>query len=235
MTKPTESNPKNVYALIAAVSAEIAKVGISKDQTNAHQKYQFRGIDDVYNVVGPIMARHGLVLLPNHLSRTVEVFERGQGGKTFLVQLETEFTFVSVHDGSVHSVRIFSEAADTGDKATSKAMSMGYKTLCFQAFCIPVEGADDGDSEPHEVANASPAQRAPVKESKAAAKEVAPATISEEEEATVRELLEQIGDPETEQRFFAAFKIGKISELRVIDYSRAVSKLRATLGAKGGK
>lgn len=220
-----KSEPRNVFALIAQVSAEIAKVGISKDQINQHQKYQFRGIDDVYNVVGPIMSRHGLVLLPNHLSRTVEVFERGDKGKTFLVQLETEFTFFSAHDGSSHSVRIFSEAADTGDKATSKAMSMGYKTLCFQAFCIPVDGADDGDSETHEVANASPAKRA-------AAKEASPATISEKEQATIAELIEQT--EANREEFLKFFKISAIHEMRVIDYSRAVSLLRAKLG-KGGK
>ena len=47
---------KTVYQLIAAVSAEIAQDGISKSRKNQQQGYSFRGIDDVYNALAPVMA-----------------------------------------------------------------------------------------------------------------------------------------------------------------------------------
>ena len=58
-----------VYAAIAAVSAELATTGISKDRKNEQQGYKFRGIDDVYNAIAPLMAKHKLVILPRMLSR----------------------------------------------------------------------------------------------------------------------------------------------------------------------
>jgi hypothetical protein len=48
-----EQPAPNVYACIAAVSAEIAQTGISKDRKNEQQHYKFRGIDDVWRVTTP--------------------------------------------------------------------------------------------------------------------------------------------------------------------------------------
>ena len=61
---------KAVYKAIADVSAEIAKSGISKDRKNEQQGYKFRGIDDVYNALAPMLAKHGLVILPRILTRS---------------------------------------------------------------------------------------------------------------------------------------------------------------------
>ena len=53
-----------VYKAIAAVTAHMAKEGISKDRRNQQQGYNFRGIDDVYNVVGKVIAENQLVIIP---------------------------------------------------------------------------------------------------------------------------------------------------------------------------
>ena len=48
----------SVYKAINAVQAELAKTGISKDRTNTQGSgYKFRGIDDVYNSVSPLLAK----------------------------------------------------------------------------------------------------------------------------------------------------------------------------------
>ena len=143
---------QTVYQLIAAVSADIAKQGIAKDRNNALQGYKFRGIDDVYNALSPIMSAHGLVILPRILGRIVTERTTTKGGVLFYVTVEAEFDFVSSHDGSHHTVRTFGEAMDSGDKATNKAMSAAYKYAMFQAFCIPTEGDNDADSSTHQVA-----------------------------------------------------------------------------------
>ena len=143
---------QTVYQLIAAVSADIAKQGIAKDRNNALQRYKFRGIDDVYNALSPIMSAHGLVILPRILGRIVTERTTTKGGVLFYVTVEAEFDFVSSHDGSHHTVRTFGEAMDSGDKATNKAMSAAYKYAMFQAFCIPTEGDNDADSSTHQVA-----------------------------------------------------------------------------------
>jgi hypothetical protein len=141
----------NVYKAINAVQAELAVTGITKSRTNSFDKYQFRGIDDVYNVLSPLLAKHGLCVLPRMISRACEERESQKGGALFYVTVEAEFDFVSAHDGSSHTVRTFGEAMDRGDKATNKAMSAAYKYAAFQAFAIPTEGNPDADEETHEV------------------------------------------------------------------------------------
>lgn len=156
---------KDVYKKIAAVSARIAQDGISKSRSNAQQGYKFRGIDDVYNALSPILSQHDLVMLPRVLSRQVTERTTSKGGALFYVVVEAEFDIVAASDGSRHTIKTYGEAMDSADKATNKAMSAAYKYAAMQAFCIPTEGDNDADAHTHEVAPravATPAAKAPL-------------------------------------------------------------------------
>lgn len=141
-----------VYAAINAIQKELNKTGITKGHKNAQQGYQFRGIDDVYNALSPLLAEHGLCILPRVLARTMVERKSNSGGALFSVCVEAEFDFVATEDGSKHTVKTFGEAMDSGDKATNKALSAAYKYACIQAFAIPTEGENDADATTHEVA-----------------------------------------------------------------------------------
>lgn len=157
-----------VYKAIAAVQGELAKTGITKDGVNSSQNYRFRGIDQVYGALSPLLAKHGLCVLPRIIDR--EMMERvtikewnGQKKESvlFYVTVTAEFDFVATADGSTHTVRTYGEAMDSGDKATNKAMSAAYKYAAFMAFAIPTEGDNDADAHTHEVeASPKPAKRA---------------------------------------------------------------------------
>jgi hypothetical protein len=136
----------NVYELIAACTADLAKDGIAKNSKNAQQGYAFRGIDAVFNALAPVLAKHKLVVIPRILSRECTERATQKGGVMFCVTVEAEFDFVSAIDQSKHTARTFGEAMDSGDKATNKAMSAAYKYAAFQTFCIPTEGDNDADS-----------------------------------------------------------------------------------------
>ena len=143
-----------VYKAINAVQSELSSVGITKDRRNMQGSgYNFRGIDDVYNAIAPLLAKHSLCILPRVLTR--ECVERASksGGALFYVTVEVEFDFVSADDGSKHTVKTFGEAMDSGDKATNKAMSAAYKYAAFQAFSIPTEADNDADAHTHAVAS----------------------------------------------------------------------------------
>ena len=140
-----------VYAAISAVQGELARAGISKDSTNTFDNYKFRGIDAVYGALSPLLAKHGLCMLPRMLSRESVERVTAKGGALFYVTVEAEYDFVCAEDGSKHTVRVFGEAMDRGDKATNKAMSAAYKYAAFQAFAIPTEGDNDADGHSHEV------------------------------------------------------------------------------------
>ena len=142
-----------VYQAINAVQSELAVTGITKARTNSQGSgYKFRGIDDVYNSVAPLLSKHGLCILPRILSRHCDERASKSGGALFYVTVEAEFDFVSAEDGTKHTVKTFGEAMDSGDKATNKAMSAAYKYAVFMAFSIPTEADNDADAQTHEVA-----------------------------------------------------------------------------------
>lgn len=145
------SIPK-VYAAINAVQKALSRTGIAKDRTNTQGNgYKFRGIDDVYNAIAPLLAEASLCIIPRMIARVSEERQSNAGKPLFYVTVEAEFDFVSAEDGSKHTARTFGEAMDSGDKATNKAMSAAYKYAAFQTFAIPTEGDNDADAYTHEV------------------------------------------------------------------------------------
>ena len=159
----SETKPPAVYTAIAAVMAHMSKEGISKSRRSGDgggPKFQFRGIDDVYNALAPVMAEHRLMMLPRMIGReTVERTTRN-GGAMFYTVVEAEFDLVAAEDGSKHTVRTFGEAMDSSDKSTNKAMSAAFKYAAMQAFCIPTEGDNDADAHSHDIAPRQERQQA---------------------------------------------------------------------------
>ena len=147
MTK--DDNTKVCVAINAVQNA--LKAGIPKDHKNAMQGYNFRGIDDIYNVVGPLLPEHGLVILPRMLSRECEVHKNAKGNTMFHVVVKAEYRFKATADGSCEVVEMYGEAMDSSDKATNKAMSAAYKYACIQTFSIPVTGEPDADADSPQV------------------------------------------------------------------------------------
>jgi hypothetical protein len=140
-----------VYQAINKVQAALAVDGIGKARSNQQQGYNFRGIDDVYNAMAPLLAKHGLCILPRVTSRECVERTNAKGTALFYVTVAVDFDFVCAEDQSRHTVTTYGEAMDSGDKATNKAMSAAYKYACMQAFSIPTEGDNDADAHTHEV------------------------------------------------------------------------------------
>lgn len=229
----------NVYQAINAVQADLVKSGIGKDSTNTFDNYKFRGIDAVYNALSPLLAKHGLCVLPRMLTRTCEERQSQKGGALFYVTVEAEFDFVSAKDGSKHTVRTFGEAMDRGDKATNKAMSAAYKYAAFQAFAIPTEGDNDADAQSHEVEpktfkEAIDRTKAPIR-----ATEGADAGLTEERKAVVEETAAYLIDAHKSGKDLDAIRVWyaedtfQHGEERVYcwDLLKTESKLRSTIKA----
>ena len=144
-----------VYHAIAAVMEAVGREGIAKGRRNQQQGYSFRGIDDVYNALAPILARHQLIIVPRVLSREKTEQTTAKGGILFYVVVQVEFDIVCATDGSRITACTWGEAMDSADKATNKAMSAAYKYMAMQTFCIPTEGDNDADEVSHEVVQAA--------------------------------------------------------------------------------
>lgn len=149
------ATPALVYSKIAAIQGELAKVGIAKNRRNQQQGYNFRGIDEVYAALSPLLASHGLVIVPRMLSRECIEGQTKRGDPLFRVTVHAEFDFIAAEDGSIHVAATYGEAMDSADKATNKAMSAAYKYAAFMTFAIPTEGDNDADATTHDVASTS--------------------------------------------------------------------------------
>jgi hypothetical protein len=135
----------SVYHAINAVSAELARVGIAKTRVNETDDYQYRSIDDVFDRLAPLLAKHRLCVLPRAQKRTVSERYDDGGDLLFHVSLKVAFALTSVDDGTIHTIEVYGEALDASDKATAKAMSAAYKAAMIQTFCIPLAGSEDPD------------------------------------------------------------------------------------------
>jgi len=150
-------NSPAILKAINSVQSALSKEGISKGRKNSQQGYSFRGIDDMYNTMSPLLSDCGIVVLPAYSDRQVVERETKNGGALFYVTLKGDFTFRSSEDGSEVKVTTYGEAMDSGDKATNKAMSAALKYAFMQTFTIPTEGDNDSETQTHEVrANTNP-------------------------------------------------------------------------------
>ncbi len=136
-----------ILRAIVGITAALAKAGISKDRRNQQQGYSFRGVEDVYAALSPLLAEHNVAVLPRVVQRIESVREAKSGGSLYSVVVEVHYRLQSALDGSHVEVSIWGEAMDSADKATNKAMSAAYKYMAFQTFCIPIEGHEDADND----------------------------------------------------------------------------------------
>ena len=129
-----------IQAALAAVMADVTHVG--KDGQNTAQGYAFRGIDGVLNAVGPAFRRHGVIALPHVEQSEHQLVEVGKN-RTPMRQatVVVRYVFHGPQGDSLDCV-VAAEAMDSGDKATSKAMSVAHRTALIQALALPTHEPD---------------------------------------------------------------------------------------------
>lgn len=136
--------PGEIYTKLTQIMAEVP--AIAKAQRNKAQGYEFRGIDDVFNALHGLFAKHEVFILPEVIA--AEYVQQLAGSNQNLAtdaRLLIRYHFVTT-DGSSASMTIQGESRDYADKATGQAMSSGYKTGLLQMFLIPLEGTPEADS-----------------------------------------------------------------------------------------
>lgn len=134
-----------IYSALNNLQAELCAVGVDKKGYNDKQKFYYRKWDDVQQALAPALVHSKVLLIPDVVSRDVTVGKTSSGSDYFRVMLEGNIRLLSVEDGSEVSFRAVGEAADTGDKATSKALTMMVKYAVIHGLQIPLEGVEDGD------------------------------------------------------------------------------------------
>lgn len=147
-TEPDRLDPEQVPVHVAfnRVKADIGAVG--KNRQNVAQGYSFRGVDDFIDAASPVLARHGVTMLPNIVEHRLYHFERttnnGRQSTSTVATVTTEWLVIGPMGDTLPPFRTVGEGADTADKATNKAMSAAFKYAMAQGMCIPLH-LDDGD------------------------------------------------------------------------------------------
>lgn len=143
-----EAKPGQIFTLMSRVMGEVNEIG--KNSKNQSQGYRFRGVDDVMAAFHGPLTRHGVFFLPEVMGSDVVERQSQKGGTLIYTTVDMAFTFYAP-DGSSVTARTKGEAMDSGDKSTNKAMSAALKYALLQTFCVPVDAADDSDSDSHDV------------------------------------------------------------------------------------
>lgn len=157
------SEKKNVFQLITEVTKSLSESGIAKKQENKFDKYLFRGIDDVFNAMSPILAEVGLNIIPSVIDRHTNAVQAKSGGHMYHTILTVEYTLVSSIDGTTHKTIMQGESMDRSDKSINKAFQQAYKYMCLQLFCVPLDSKYDADEETLEIKNDKFVDTSPVR------------------------------------------------------------------------
>ena len=114
---------------------------VKKDSKNQAQKFNFRGIDAVMNAVGPALRKHGVTILPEDVDVHRSNGTTSNGKQVAEVVVKVTYRVYGPAGDSIHG-KVAAEAADFGDKAIAKAMSVAYRTFLLQALTIPTDDPD---------------------------------------------------------------------------------------------
>lgn len=133
----------------AIVSLMEAVRSVGKGQRNDSQGFQFRGIDDVLNAVGPAIRDCHITVKPRvqEIKHEVRALRGDRTINHYIVRVDYDF---QVPHGEVHTVEAAGEAMDSGDKGLSKAQSVAYRTALIQMLALPT-GERDPDKDTYEI------------------------------------------------------------------------------------
>lgn len=149
---------RNIHQRLNEVAKAVGVIG--KMRKNPQQGFNFRGIDDVYNIIGPHLHDKEVVVYPEVTD--IIMGERSTKSGTLMTTavVTVRYTFAAP-DGSTHTATLAGEGHDSGDKAVNKALSMAYKTAMLQVLAIPVEGEPDADADSPEPTPSAPSRSKP--------------------------------------------------------------------------
>jgi len=150
-----------IYKSMIGVLTDVDHIGKNnKADMGNGGKYNFRGIDDMYNSLHSLFVKHQVFLIPKVLETTLEIQEKEKvynGQTTRSLQyssiVKMEFTFTAIDGSSVTATGI-GHAIDTSDKGTNKAQSSALKYCLMQTFLIPTVEDKDVEKENNQMAKA---------------------------------------------------------------------------------
>jgi hypothetical protein len=146
MAGKEEAFVPTIHERLVAILSELPAIG--KTQRNEQQKFMYRGHDDVLNALNPLLAKHGVFVVPDVLHRLEGRRETRSGGVMYEVNLHVGYTFYGA-GGDFVRASAWGEGTDSGDKSTNKAMTMAFKNVLAQVFAVSTAEGASYDTDQH--------------------------------------------------------------------------------------
>ena len=133
-----------VTQALAQVMADIPAIG-KGDKSN--EGYSYRGIEAITRHLQPILARHGVIIVPDATTTNIVPSPFMNDGWQD-VHVTVGWTIFGP-DGSHITARTSGIGRDKADKGANKAQTQAYKYLLLHLLCI-ADRADDADGQSYE-------------------------------------------------------------------------------------
>lgn len=141
--EPGEDDPDMVPVGVAwlRVRRDIRAIGKGELYKAPGTTFNFRGVDTVVNVFGPVTLKHGINVLPSKVEATYGEKSTKNGGKMRECSVLVTWTVMGPK-GDTLTLQTMGEALDTADKATTKAQSVALRTLLLGFGLTPTHDTD---------------------------------------------------------------------------------------------
>lgn len=133
------AEPPKIHTLMIEVMRRVRAVG--KDQRNREQAFNFRGVDDVVNALGPALRDVGVLCMPQVESVERQATKTTRGKDTRETVARVRYRFIGPAGDFLDAVTE-GESLDTGDKGTAKAFSVAWRIALIQTFSLPTDEPD---------------------------------------------------------------------------------------------
>lgn len=139
-----------VHQAWSRVMADVLYIGKNR-RTESGSTYNYRGIDDVLNIVGPVLRKHGVSVVPVSNKAEHRDFTTGRGTLMHEAIVTTRYR-VTGPKGDYFEGEAIGESSDASDKATTQAQSVALRTFYLNGLTIPT-GLPDPEEHHFERSN----------------------------------------------------------------------------------
>jgi len=160
--KPAATKPKAKPTRELMIEAALEVGAIRKEGKNTHQKYSFRGIEQVLGAVHTAILGRGVIITQRIVNSEMRIDPNQKGQHPMTVALVVEYTFRGPVDELV--TESYGLSTDYQDKAGNQALSQALKMCLLQLFLSPTDEPDADSFSPHaEADDGTPAPRPAVR------------------------------------------------------------------------
>jgi hypothetical protein len=141
-----EPQAQNVVEALARVTRDLPGIGHDQRAPDEHGGYAYRGIEQITEHAGPLLAKHGVVFIPQ--VESIEIRERAVDETMWTDTILTVRYQICGPGGPTDRVDavVIGIGRDSADKGANKALTQAFKYALIQTLCV-ADSRDDADGE----------------------------------------------------------------------------------------